>query len=172
MTHAVTKFRKRRKKEIVEIFGGECNICGYSKCVDALHFHHTDPSLKTKSPTSIIHESSLDRAIEQLQKEQVIMVCANCHAELHAKNYSHEYEIEPRDIIQTECGCCKKNFYQLDRKDRNQKYCSSECSKLGSRKVKNRPSKEELQELVSKFNYTQVGRMFGVSDNAVRKWLK
>ena len=172
MKHAVTRFRKRRKQEIVKIFGGECSICGYNKCVNALQFHHTDPTLKTKAPTSIIHESSLDKAIKKLQVEKVIMVCANCHAEIHSEEYNCELQNSIREIIQSECKQCKKRFYQLDRNNRTQKYCSHECAQISSRKVAERPTKEELLELVNKFNFTQVGRMFGVSDNAIRKWLK
>ena len=40
------------------------------------------------------------------------------------------------------------------------------------RKVKNRPTKEELLEMIAKTSYSAVGRVFGVSDNAVRKWIK
>ena len=37
---------------------------------------------------------------------------------------------------------------------------------------KERPSKEELQNLLFQFNFSIVGRMFGVSDNSIRKWCK
>ena len=39
---------------------------------------------------------------------------------------------------------------------------------------KNRPSKEELNQLLLNYNgnFTQVGKIFNVSDNAIRKWCK
>lgn len=40
-----------------------------------------------------------------------------------------------------------------------------------SRKVE-RPTKEELEKLLSENGWTTIGRMYGVSDNAVRKWAK
>jgi DNA-binding protein Fis len=46
-----------------------------------------------------------------------------------------------------------------------------ECSSKNLRKVE-RPSKEELLRLLSESNYVQVGKMFGVTDNTIRKWLK
>jgi hypothetical protein len=49
--------------------------------------------------------------------------------------------------------------------------CSCECSKLYKRKVI-RPSKEELEKLIMEKSMVQIGKMFGVSDNAVRKWIK
>lgn len=48
--------------------------------------------------------------------------------------------------------------------------CSS-CISLSKRKVV-RPSKEELRSLLDRFTYTSIGRKYGVSDNAVRKWAK
>jgi transposase-like protein len=35
-----------------------------------------------------------------------------------------------------------------------------------------RPSKEQLENLVMEIPLTKIGRQFGVSDNAVRKWCK
>jgi len=46
------------------------------------------------------------------------------------------------------------------------------CSSKRRRTVTERPSQEELQRLVAAIGYIGVGKMFGVSDNAVRKWLK
>lgn len=40
------------------------------------------------------------------------------------------------------------------------------------RKVKDRPSKEELLELIKTKSFLEIGRMYGVSDNAIRKWCK
>lgn len=40
------------------------------------------------------------------------------------------------------------------------------------RKVVNRPNKSELETLVAEIGYSATGRLFGVSDNCVRKWLK
>lgn len=37
---------------------------------------------------------------------------------------------------------------------------------------KNRPSREELLNLIKNTSFVQIGKMFGVSDNAVRKWCK
>jgi len=48
-------------------------------------------------------------------------------------------------------------------------YCSAVCASEAKRKVK-RPSKIELSTLLDNNSYVKVGKMFGVSDNAVRKW--
>ena len=35
-----------------------------------------------------------------------------------------------------------------------------------------RPSKEELRQLLIKHSFVEVGKLFNVSDNAIRKWCK
>jgi hypothetical protein len=50
-------------------------------------------------------------------------------------------------------------------------YCSRKCSRLAARKVE-RPSKEDLQQLVWSKPTTQIAKDFGVSDKAVEKWCK
>ena len=47
-----------------------------------------------------------------------------------------------------------------------------ECSHKAMRVVKDRPSKDILQQMVDETSYTAVGRVFGVSDNTIRKWLR
>lgn len=54
---------------------------------------------------------------------------------------------------------------------RNKRYCSPECSAKGSRRVK-RPGREVLVEMLRMESVCAVARRFGVTDNAVRKWLK
>jgi hypothetical protein len=38
--------RRRTKKRAIEYKGGKCQRCGYNRCVEALDFHHLDPSQK------------------------------------------------------------------------------------------------------------------------------
>lgn len=45
------------------------------------------------------------------------------------------------------------------------------CSKLKQRKIE-RPSYEQLIKEISETSYSAVGRKYGVSDNAIRKWKK
>jgi len=62
------------------------------------------------------------------------------------------------------CSVCGKNT-------RNITYCSSKCRDLGYRRVV-WPSKEQLVACIDKMSWTAIGRKYGVSDNAVRKWAK
>jgi hypothetical protein len=53
----------------------------------------------------------------------------------------------------------------------NQLVCGKRCADMKQRRV-DRPSREELTTLLKTKSFCAIGRMFGVSDNAVRKWLK
>ena len=44
--------------------------------------------------------------------------------------------------------------------------------RLNGRKVKDRPSKDSLENLIQNHSFVQIGRIYGVSDNAIRKWCK
>ena len=75
--------RKRKKEELVKYKGGKCEICGYDKCIDALEFHHPDPNKKEFS----LSDSTVWRSLDEMKKEadKCILVCANCHREIHWK---------------------------------------------------------------------------------------
>lgn len=70
--------------------------------------------------------------------------------------------------VKKTCKYCKSNF---ETENKKVKYCSHECSAVDKRKVE-RPSKEQLLKEIEESNYCAVGRKYGVSDNAIRKWLK
>jgi hypothetical protein len=69
------------KEKSIQYKGGKCEKCGYSKCKEALEFHHTDPNKKDfgLSAKGITH--SWIKITEELDK--CIMLCANCHREEH-----------------------------------------------------------------------------------------
>ena len=72
--------RRKLKQKLVEYKGGKCEICGYDKCIDALEFHHLNPSEKEFTICSGDYKS-----FEKAKKEadKCILVCANCHREIH-----------------------------------------------------------------------------------------
>jgi transposase len=78
---AVVKRRTIVRATLVAEAGGCCAICGYSRCIAALQFHHVDPASKTFT----IRDGSL-RALDVLRAEarKCVLLCANCHAEVEA----------------------------------------------------------------------------------------
>lgn len=72
--------------KIKEKRGGKCVRCGYDKCIKALEFHHLDPSKKDFT-ISNDHFKLID-AINESKK--CILICSNCHKELHDNLWSIE----------------------------------------------------------------------------------
>lgn len=60
--------------------GGKCVKCGYKNCLQALEFHHLDPSQKDFTISNC--DLRLAEAIEESKK--CILICSNCHKEFHA----------------------------------------------------------------------------------------
>lgn len=101
------------------------------------------------------------------------IVCPNCNATLptHAGRNSRKKSIEDKGF-QNECQRC-------GRLHNNEKYCSQDCYlkhgiinlQPSQRKVE-RPPYEQLICEIEEMNYSAVGRKYGVSDNAIRKWVR
>lgn len=53
------------KKKLVDLKGGVCQICGYSKCLVALDFHHIEESAKEFE----LSQRDLTRAWEKIIEE-------------------------------------------------------------------------------------------------------
>lgn len=79
----VMKRRKKIKEMAIEYMGGCCRECGYKKCIAALEFHHLDPTKKDFSLSNRGYCRSWEKVKKELDK--CIMVCANCHREIHWK---------------------------------------------------------------------------------------
>ena len=96
-----------------------------------------------------------DNRIENLR-----IVCPNCNATLPTHGGKN---IKFKPITK------RKKYYktltELEKKKINKK------QSLSQRKVK-RPSYKELKKEIEESNYCVVGRKYGVSDNAIRKWIK
>ncbi len=80
--------------------------------------------------------------------------CANCVV--------CEAKISPKNISRK----CRKCWHQSAE-------AKAQRENIGKfRRVKDRPTKEELQALIGENTWVSIGRMYGVSDNAIRKWAK
>ncbi len=79
---SVVDWRKRTKQKLVDYKGGSCTKCGYNKCISALEFHHIDPN---KKDFQVCGKSwSFERLKNEVDK--CILVCSNCHREIHELN--------------------------------------------------------------------------------------
>lgn len=169
MGQAVSDFRRNVKKDLIYIHGSKCAICGYDKTPRALHFHHID-SKKKEFGVSSGGTRSFESSVEESKK--CILVCANCHAEIHDELIDTELtssfdenrclEILSNKDTRFYCKECGKQLA------RGATYCKScGCEK---RRTIARPSREELKSLIRTKPFLQIGKQFGVTDSAIRKW--
>jgi transposase len=77
---AVSNWRRRMKRRLVERAGGKCELCGYDGHPGALQFHHIDPSTKA-FPVSR-NGSTRAYAEAEAEADKCVLLCANCHAEV------------------------------------------------------------------------------------------
>lgn len=93
-------------------------------------------------------------------QENLRILCPNCHSQ--TDTWSGRNQKKEKQSHKCDCG------QEIGKGSKN---CLN-CSSVKNRKVKDRPSKEELLKMVKETSFVEVGRRFGVSDNAIRKWLK
>ena len=76
------KRRRELKTTMKTASGGKCSVCGYDRCLDALQYHHINPSQKSHLVGSMFST----HCKEDIQKEidKCVLLCANCHQEIHS----------------------------------------------------------------------------------------
>jgi hypothetical protein len=84
--------RSTQKREWIDYKGGKCMHCGYHRCLQSLVSHHTDPASKRFSISGggdsrydLSRETAGRTRAEILEElNRCVLLCCNCHAELHA----------------------------------------------------------------------------------------
>lgn len=106
-----------------------------------------------------------DNRLENLQ-----IVCPNCAATL-------DTHCGRNVLLSRECLVCRRSFQPTDRR---QRHCSRTCSgrtepnrlRAVAKRTVERPPYEQLVREIGETSWSAVGRKYGVSDNAVRKWVR
>jgi len=101
--------------------------------------------------------------------ENLRILCPNCAATLKT-HCGRKNRRPPRP-----CERCGSEFQP---KYRKQRFCSRECGSRYRRassvhqRLVDRPPYDVLKGEIAEYGYLGVGRKYGVSDNAVRKWVR
>jgi hypothetical protein len=111
-----------------------------------------------------------DHRIENLR-----IVCPNCAATFD----THCGRKNRMDLADRECLRCGSPFHP---RYRRQRYCSRACGTRAPKPSRGRPNPllrrvarppyEQLVREIAETSYLAVGRAYGVSDNAIRKWVR
>jgi len=132
--------------------------------------------LGQKIPLELHH---IDSNPKNNRLENLKLVCPNCHYREHNPTdkpivdkpiFKKEKPVKLPKIKEPRtkkppiaCAACGKLSQG--------KHCSYACKATAKRKVI-RPAKEKLEEMVKCNSLLQIGKIYGVSDNAIRKWAK
>lgn len=135
-----------------------CSICGQ------------EPFWQGKDLTLILDHINGHNHDDRL--ENLRWVCPNCNQQLDTtcgKNKTNRKHITLKGVIEPSklkifCKECNKEITSQSKSG----LCQECCSK--SKRVCERPSREELKNLIRTIPFTRIGEKFGVSDKAITKW--
>lgn len=134
----------------------KCEICGQGK-----KWNGKDLVMTLDHKNGNNH----DNRIENLR-----WICPNCGTQLETftgRNIRIKNERDGKLKSERKrkiCPVCKNNKINM------QSNMCKEC-RIKERR-KNIPSKEELEKLIAQYSFVKIGKLYDVSDNAVRKWCK
>ena len=100
LIEAVRKRRKKVRQMAIDYKGGQCQICGYDRCPEALEFHHLDEAEKDFGISDKGYTRSWSRMKQEVEK--CLLLCANCHREVHSGLQL------PREIVVEKSGEIKE----------------------------------------------------------------
>ena len=125
----------------------ECGITDWHGHQLKFHLHH-------------INGNHNDNRLENL-----MILCPNCHS--LTENYSGKK-------LKSEQKYCPDCHRPIGKNSTYCNHCGPKHSNQPGAKVakEDRPSKEELLELIKTKSFCEIGRIYGVSDNSIRKWCK
>lgn len=105
-----------------------------------------------------INGNPTDNRVENLR-----YICPNCNSQLSTTGSRNTYRVSKNIKPVFRCKTCGIKI------TKGSEYCKKHIG-ISRRKVE-RPSVEELKKELSVSSYVALGKKYGVSDNAIRKWI-
>ena len=126
---------------------------------------------KGKKGLTIKGKVLLQKLIDEGYKERKCEKCGNTEwqgmpipLQVHHVDGNHlNNDVNNLQVLCPNCHALTDNFCGRNIGREKKKGTSTNRSAV-------RPTKEELEKLLIEYNFTRVGKIYGVSDNAVRKW--
>lgn len=129
---------------------------------------------RSLTPDEIVHHLDEDRSNNRLQN--LLVILRSMHRRLHAwiDKGAASLEIGCENGVNSgnskACNAfCK--VCDITLQEGQEYYCSNSCRAVDNRVV-DRPSRDALANDISSMSMSAIGRKYGVSDNAIRKWAR
>ena len=178
----------RKEREIIDSLGRK-RVLGSKKAVTFIAgsgYEYVATSINGKRINRRVHRLVLqtfepipnydDMTVNHIDGEKLNNSLDNLEWMTHKENINHAWETglmtapeRTLERLTLECEECGLKYSTTNNESR---YCSYDCVGMSSRVVRDRPSKDELYELLCDNSFLEVGRRYEVSDNAIRKWCK
>jgi len=163
---------KNYRNYLIEKYGAKCMDCGWDK-------------VNTKTGLVPIQLEHIDGDSDNNDLKNLKILCPNCHSltstfgalnkngrdskrKKYRKEWRDKFEKEERKInslVKKKCKNCNEDFFGKEERV----FCSLQCYKIENRKKI--PNKEDIIEALNELkSLVNVGKKYGVSDNAVKKW--
>ncbi len=160
----------------------KCVNCGYDKHIEVCHIKGIS-EFDGNTPINEINDIN-----------NIIPLCPNCHWEFDHNLLNFDFKWLPKEYNEEKVKSYNQQHtkslnevkqFQLKNKiekEKKKNYCVDcgieigmsahrciACLGLSHRKTE-RPSRDELKNLIRNQSFLSLGKQFGVSDNAIRKW--
>jgi len=145
--------RSQLKKRLIKNYGYEhkCNGCGLTEWRGK------------PIPIELEHKNGVnnDHRVENLE-----FLCCNCHAQTDTYRGKNRH-VEKFEKLTTysECVTCHAQVHKVSMQ-------CKKCQDKAARKVKDRPSYDQLLEDKKTMTWLAMGQKYGVCDNTIRKWMR
>lgn len=150
------------RRYLFEKYNNRCANCGWSE---------------TNKKTGLIplELEHIDGNFLNNKEDNLTLLCPNCHSLtetygiLNKGNGRRTFETGLKNIEITKHICLDCGI-EIRKNSKHQR--CPECSLSFRRVVKERPDPLSLASNIMSFGYVKTGKIYGVSDNAIRKWCK
>ena len=165
----------------------KCELCGISEWLGKpvkLQLHHIDGNHDNNELSNLqilcpnCHSMTDNFGVYNSKRaKEPTLVCSECGIKIssHSKSglcvsCSHKHKRENAKTkyinrVKIICPCCKTNLMNS-----TSTMCESCYNKKRIEKLYNIISRDNLKELIRSTSFTQIGDMYNVSDNTIRKW--
>ena len=161
-TGGVHKVSRHIRKYLYQKYDSKCSDCGWTK----------KNTFTQKIPLEVDH---IDGNFKNNKEENLKLICPNCHSLTSTYKGAnkgkgrHGRKVNLVDQTDNKCPDCDK---KISRHSTRCVQCSNKITNEKQIKKSKKPSKEILGDLIKKKSFTAIGKKYGVSDNAVRRWCR